>query len=188
MHRTTSARDDRGMTLIELLLVIFIISVLAGAVVPVFYRAQSKSRETWCISNIHQILLGLQMYLIDYDSIPLDHAGQVVVDGEVINKGIQWTAAVLPYVGSEEVFLCPQDPTRGTKYPVRGIPTSFGYYYTRAAVELFHGEGRKLAGDSPIMGCFWHVRPSNVRVIGRMDGSIEVAPTGKYPRVNVVFE
>jgi type II secretory pathway pseudopilin PulG len=179
---------DQGMTLIALLVVVFIISVLVGALMPGFSRVQSKARDVMCVSNMHQVLLGLQMYVNDYGELPLDHAGQVVVDGKELNPGIQWTTAALPYIRDKEVFLCPQDPTRGTGVFVRGIPCSWGYGYTTAIVEASHAAGKEVASESPVLTCLWHVRTSDVIVIGRKDASIEVAPRLKYSWISTVFE
>ncbi|UCH36703.1 MAG: DUF1559 domain-containing protein [Armatimonadota bacterium] len=168
----------RGITLVELLVVIFIISVLAGALVPVLWRVRARTRSTYCVANLHQVLLGLQMYALDYGEVPLDGGGY---DKEKGIEGIKWGAAVLPYVGAEDAFLCPDDPNNGEMYtPWAGIPCSWPYLYTIAAVEDFQGRGKAVASYSPLMGCAWH-RKEKVFIIGRKDASVEVAPTWKYP-------
>lgn len=55
-------RQDRAFTLIEIIVVIVIITVLAGVLVPVVLRARRKGRETECMSNLRQIHLALQMF------------------------------------------------------------------------------------------------------------------------------
>ncbi|UCH35679.1 MAG: type II secretion system protein [Armatimonadota bacterium] len=190
MHRTPNAKDDVGMTLVELLVVIFIISVLAGAMVPVFYRVQSKSRETWCISNMRQLLMALQMYLADYDEIPLNDAGRVVEGDEVIREGLKWGTTIYPYAGrNEEVFLCPVDPTRGEKYRHRaGLPCSWAYLYSRGAVEHLDGRGKTVASESPVLMCHWHFGAYGIFALGRKDTSVELAPRHKALPLHVVLE
>ena len=56
-----------GFTLIELLVVIAIIAILAAILFPVFAKAREKARTAACQSNIKQILLGIKMYVEDYD-------------------------------------------------------------------------------------------------------------------------
>jgi prepilin-type N-terminal cleavage/methylation domain-containing protein len=44
--------DNRGITVIEILVVIAIIGVLAAVLFPVFARARDKGRQTACLSNL----------------------------------------------------------------------------------------------------------------------------------------
>ncbi|MCS7311066.1 MAG: DUF1559 domain-containing protein, partial [Armatimonadetes bacterium] len=57
----------RAFTLIELLVVIAIIAILAAILFPVFALAREKARQSTCISNFKQILLGALMYTQDFD-------------------------------------------------------------------------------------------------------------------------
>src|SRR5258706_15793567 len=67
-------RDKRGgppapfpqaFTLIELLVVIAILGILAALVVPVLNRGKESARSARCLSNLHQIGIGLQLYVAD---------------------------------------------------------------------------------------------------------------------------
>ncbi len=57
----------RGFTLIELLVVIAIIAILAAILFPVFAKAREKARQSSCLSNMKQIVLGTMQYAQDYD-------------------------------------------------------------------------------------------------------------------------
>src|SRR5438309_4163016 len=59
--------NRRAFTLIELLVVIAIIAILAAILFPVFAKAREKARQTSCLSNTKQIMLGQKMYVQDYD-------------------------------------------------------------------------------------------------------------------------
>jgi len=62
-------RSNRGFTLIELLVVIAIIAILAAILFPVFAKAREKARQNSCMNNARQLVLGIQMYAQDNDSL-----------------------------------------------------------------------------------------------------------------------
>ena len=48
-------RTPCGFTLVELLVVIFIIAVLMAILLPTLSRARTMSRRLSCLNNLHQI-------------------------------------------------------------------------------------------------------------------------------------
>lgn len=101
-------RPRRGLTLVELLVVIFIIGLLLALLMPAVQHARETSRKSNCLSNLRQIGLALQMYV--------DSQGP---------RGVFPWAAVMPsltpgrpslvevcgpYIeNSQPVFFCPSD-------------------------------------------------------------------------------
>jgi prepilin-type N-terminal cleavage/methylation domain-containing protein/prepilin-type processing-associated H-X9-DG protein len=57
----------RGFTLIEILVVLGILSVIAGILLAVLPKAREKGRQSSCLSNLHQHGVALRLYVTDFD-------------------------------------------------------------------------------------------------------------------------
>lgn len=133
MH-ASPARARRGaFTLIELLVVIAIIAILAAILFPVFAQAREKARATACLSNVKQDILGLLMYVQDYDEqFPV---GTQLYPGGNPNNGINqlaygvaWAGEIYPYTKNVGIMVCPDDstaPVVGTATTIPLFPISY---------------------------------------------------------------
>jgi prepilin-type N-terminal cleavage/methylation domain-containing protein len=121
-----------AFTLIELVVVIAIIAVLTGMLLPALSKAKQNAQMVKCLNNLHQIGVGIMLYLADYqDTFPPSQRSQfdftVVPDspadwvfGNYLGGKDPSPAFALgtppatnrflnPYVFSPETWHCPAD-------------------------------------------------------------------------------
>ncbi len=119
---------NRGMTLIELMVVIAIIGVLAALVFPMLSRAKESSRRARCATNLMQFGTAFQLYANDNNGFAPRSWWGVRYGGY---KEGDLRDPVYTYVNkSWQVYYCPSDryQTLQTEAPgVYGHRTSYGY-------------------------------------------------------------
>lgn len=113
----------RGFTLLEVLVVLFVVCVLAALLFPVGARGRENARRSSCQSNLKQIGLGVLQYVRDYDEIyPLAYTDDDASGDYNANFDRGWMQLVQPYIKSTQVFQCPSEnkdyfpPLRATDY------------------------------------------------------------------------
>jgi prepilin-type N-terminal cleavage/methylation domain-containing protein/prepilin-type processing-associated H-X9-DG protein len=117
----------RGFTLIELLVVIAIIAILAAILFPVFAKAREKARQTSCLSNCKQLILGVLQYAQDYDE-KFPKARNPYL-GSTSTYG-HFGYAIMPYIKNSQVFICPSDSAPSGSWNISAwgtILSSYGY-------------------------------------------------------------
>jgi prepilin-type N-terminal cleavage/methylation domain-containing protein len=177
----------KGMTLVELLIVIGIIVVLAGLTFSVILQARRRGQLAACISNLKQLVLAVHAYENDWGMVPIEfhHETSEGVFGRV-------EQILFPYVRDENLFICPEDPykgesdIRGGRVVWKGKKWKMSYYYfvNDFTVKEYLGyEMTRPFPDLVLFNCPWHPK---VELIARYDGRIEIAPSGRYRRIGMI--
>jgi len=119
-HLRTEARrrQTRGLTLIELMVVISILSILAALLLPALARAREMARRTFCNNNMKQIGLVLRMYADEsggmypagsrndrYGNVrQLEWLGRQTTRN---NFGVNGSGLYPDYLEDFDIFVCP---------------------------------------------------------------------------------
>ncbi|MHB8997573.1 MAG: prepilin-type N-terminal cleavage/methylation domain-containing protein [Armatimonadota bacterium] len=104
----------KGFTLIELLVVIAIIAILAAILFPVFAKAREKARQSSCLSNVKQIMIGALAYAQDYDE------RFAAFDGAGPDPWIYWPHQLQPYIKNWQIYACPSSRYAGQPMTYHG--------------------------------------------------------------------
>jgi prepilin-type N-terminal cleavage/methylation domain-containing protein/prepilin-type processing-associated H-X9-DG protein len=102
-------RSQNAFTLIELLVVIAIIAILAALLLPALASAQQKGKAIKCVSNLHQMALGYNMYASDQnDNCVTLYLLQTAPPGAFFPGDITWWPDLLrPYLQGTNIIGCP---------------------------------------------------------------------------------
>jgi type II secretory pathway pseudopilin PulG len=93
-------------TLIEVLIVMFIIAGLTGLLLPALQTAKGKAQQASCMNNLHQIHLAMELYAEDHNSSYPTTVNAVTHWGD----GAGWCEQIYRYTKSQHVYKCPGQP------------------------------------------------------------------------------
>jgi len=96
----------KGLTLVELLIVMAIITVLSSLIFVVVSEIKNRIYTTQCMSNLHQIGLALRMYAHDWNGFAPPYS----TEWRIRSQASQLVAALNPYLKNEPIWFCPLDP------------------------------------------------------------------------------
>lgn len=109
-------KQQRGFTLLEMMVVVAIIAILAAVLIPNFTHARAQAATSACMANLKTIATAFELYYTDKQAYPT--GTNVNIDGSATSG----TGILAGYLGQP-----PEDPAAGTgKYYTYTTTTSGG--------------------------------------------------------------
>jgi prepilin-type processing-associated H-X9-DG protein/prepilin-type N-terminal cleavage/methylation domain-containing protein len=104
-----------GFTLAELLVVLTISAILVALLLPALSRSKEKARQMTCVSNLHQLGIGLQNFLADnhaYPSLIRRSDGEYpdLWFSQLAREGLGFSTPITNIV--EGIWRCPSAPLK----------------------------------------------------------------------------
>jgi prepilin-type N-terminal cleavage/methylation domain-containing protein/prepilin-type processing-associated H-X9-DG protein len=96
-----------AFTLVELLVVIAVIAVLAALLLPALSTAKERARQSYCASNLSQIILAAFMYADEHEDRFPAQSGDGLPVRAVGGDGRNYYDLLMPSVDNPQVWLCP---------------------------------------------------------------------------------
>ena len=133
-------RNEKGFTLIELMIVIAIIGILAAIAIPQFNAYRARSYNAGALSDLRNIETAVEAYYVDFQHYP---AVTAPTDGNSVitsNYGYQPTNGVEG--GDIEIDAA------GTSYTINPISNSLAAQASRNSYSLV-SDGSGIQTDTP---------------------------------------
>lgn len=137
----------QAFTLIELLVVISIIGLLASLLIPSLNKARALARRATCKTNLHDVGVGLRMYLNDSNDV-MPVVAQL--PSANLNAFPSIATVLAPHLASPETLKCPADSVK-KYYESEG--SSYEFRSTLGGNKVAHDFLTKSLGESksPVM-------------------------------------
>jgi prepilin-type N-terminal cleavage/methylation domain-containing protein len=136
-------KTSRAFTLIELLVVIAIIAILAALLMPALSAAKQRAWTAQCLSNLHQIGIGMKIYAGDNNGFYPESGGTIAWNqSDPGTHSSSWMQQIVSYVGNTNVYHCPGN----ARLPAAN-QSPFNYFNGVRAAYILAGGFAPVAGE-----------------------------------------
>src|SRR5437899_2364108 len=122
----------RGLTLIEVLVVIAIMGILMGLLLAAIQKARAVAQRTQCINNLRQIGLGLSMYHEANGAFPPSVNNDQRMPRPPFYY-LSWRGRILPYIDEEPLWKRVNAAYQQINHPGYDPP----HNYSKTLVRIF---------------------------------------------------
>jgi len=113
MNFPSRKKAAEAFTLVELLVVMALIAVLAALLLPALGRSKESARATVCLGHLHQIGIGLQIYVSENNNkLPLMRDVSTDAAMAATNTFPAIHTVLASQLGNARVLDCPSDGAR----------------------------------------------------------------------------
>ncbi len=182
MKRQRSTDSREAFTLLELMLVVFIVAILAALLLPVLSKAKGRARQVECLNQLRQVGVAAQVFTHDHGErfpfqVPIKEGGtlELVQAAGGLSGDVQFAFRHFQALSNDlvlpKLLVCPAD-SRTNAPTFNDLRNEHISYFVAVTAEPGQPDS-VLAGDRNIIA-----RDSSSGSILRISGSTEVVWSG----------
>lgn len=142
--------NKQAFTLIELLLVIGIITILAGLLLPTLARSKGRAKDTTCINNLRQIgMAGKMLWDDNGGRMRYISGGADAVGCWILKYGYATNRTTYSYLKDSQVWRCPEDQGRADCPPIGCPPELKPTAWDNRGFSYEYNEGSPIGLSDP---------------------------------------